>query len=684
MPISSPPARIILPAWRILLPLAAGIALQRLCDTGLWLPLALIAVAVLAYWRLTARTRTPEQRLQRRHYFSLPLLAAAMALGWAAAIISSPPQLSVDQHSNTILTGRISSLSYTDFSMRMAVDITDAQLPPCRVLVTTRGCDYTMRPGDIIAWKARLEQITDMGNPEQMDYARYLLDNEGIRYQQHLPLNKIVKAGHSPSVTSRMAAVRRNLLHKLFDSQLQPQTQHFVAALLLGDRSLIDQSTRQEFSAAGVAHVLALSGLHVGFIAMIIWWLLFPLDYLRLKKLRLVITLGAIALFALFTGMSPSVVRATVMIGCVFASLIFYRRSVSLNALAVAGLLILVFTPSALFQVGFQLSFITVCSILLFARVPEPWRSRYRIVNYITSTFITSLVAMLATMALSAHYFHTVSCLSVVTNLLVLPVMPVIMILGAFFLLVTAAGLQWPVLDWCLDTLCHYIHWAAGAVTALPISHVNGVYVSTWGVVGYFISLIFIALWLYQRKPKLLMAAGIAVILMLAHSLWIEARTPRQGLVIFNSFSSTPILYYEDNTGYLWIPDDEESDSASFSRQYAGFLACHAIRKLHMVTPGRPVTLHGAVIAPPLAQLMSRRMMATSGRLHGGSPRELDDVILTKRFRGPVSRLQESCRFGRIIVSGAMHEPEAVIAEGDSLGIAVHALSVQGALECYP
>jgi competence protein ComEC len=153
-----------------------------------------------------------------------------------------------------------------------------------------------------------------------------MLHSKGIRYEQHLPVGDIRKVGLSPTLITRLAEVRRALASKVFNSMLSPGAQHFVVALLLGDSHYIDKMTRAEFSTAGIAHVLALSGLHVGIIALLIYWLLFPLDYMGLKKLRLALTLAAIVLFAVFTGLSPSVVRATVMTGFVFASLIFYLK----------------------------------------------------------------------------------------------------------------------------------------------------------------------------------------------------------------------------------------------------------------------------------------------------------------------------------------------------------------------
>ncbi|MBR4828965.1 MAG: ComEC/Rec2 family competence protein [Muribaculaceae bacterium] len=663
-----------IPVLRILVPFMLGIMTHRLWHCW-WLPAALIILAVVGYRWLDHKNKTPTQRLQWRAYFTIPIIISAFALGWLCALIHSPARLTPQQRTDRILIGRVVELGYTDFSMRLTVYILDKELPKCTVLLSTRGCDYTMQPGDLVAWHAGLNETTNMGNPDEMSYADYLINSKNIRYQQHLPLNQIRKVGNSPTLMTRMANIRRQWERRVYESRLSPDTQHFVIALLIGNSRLIDQTTREVFASAGVAHVLALSGLHVGLIALIIWGLLFPLDYLKMKKLRLVIALIAIVLFALFTGMSPSVMRAAIMTGFVVASLIFSRRSVSLNALAMAALLILVFSPQSLFTVGFQLSFITVAAVLLFAKVPHSLKSRFKAVNYLTSTAITSVVAMLATVALSAHYFHTISLLSVLSNLLILPVLPLIMIFGSLFLLVTAAGMQIPALDWMLDTLYRYIHGVSGWVNALGWSHMSGVYMSSFGVIAYFLVLTFIILWLYRRNHRYLLAAGLTVVVALGHSMWIDARTPKQGLVILNSFSSTPIVYYDSGNGYVWIPDDVDPDTAAFSRFYAGFLAHHRIDSLHYITGYDSLRLEGGFIKPPYAHLMGQRLMAVGSgrwkRLTTTSPLSIDDIIVTKHYHGTAAKLSELFNFKRLIISGGHYEKARLKHECDSLGIHV-------------
>lgn len=673
-----------IPIIRILFPFVLGILLHRLWCCW-WIPLSLIIVSVIGYVSLSRKARSPQERLNLRHAYIIPLVVAALALGWLCAIIHCPPHLDDDQRSERVMMGRIAEMDYTDFSMRLYLDVLDSDLPRCRVLVSTRGCDYTLKAGDIISWPAALHEVGNMGNPYEMDYAGYLLDSKGVRYQQHLPVRKIKLVGHRSSFLSRMADVRHNLELQVLNSRLSMGTKQFVVALLLGNSGFIDKVTRAEFSAAGVAHVLALSGLHVGFIALIIWWLLFPLDVVGLKKYRLLITLAAITLFAVFTGLSPSVVRATLMIGFVFASLIFHRRPVSINALLTAALVILVLWPSALFSVGFQLSFITVGAVLLFARVPECIKSRYKWVNYLSSTVITSIVALLATVALTAHYFHTVSLMSVLSNLLVLPVLPVFMVLAALFLLVTAAGMEWLLLNHALDAIYRYIRWAAGAVNSLPMSHLSGVYVSTFGVIAYFVVMALVVMWIYRRHFGYLLASTCALAVLLGHSLWMDSKIPRRGAIIFNSFSSTPVMYYNNGKGYVWPPDDQEPDSAAFSRYYSGFLARHGIDDLHFVTDGDTLRLDDVLFRPPYAMLMGHRMMAVGGgnrkNLTATSLLDLNDIIVTKQFHGSAASLQQLYRFDRIIISGALYEHQALERQCDSLHLDCYNIARRGALE---
>ena len=171
-----------IPVLRILVPFALGIVVQRLWHCW-WAPLVLIALSVVDYMVLISKSKTPQGRLRFRPYFILPITIAALALGWLCADIHSPARLSEEQRTDRILTGRVTNLDFTDFSMQLTVNVLDHDLPHCKVLISTRGCDYTMRAGDLVAWQAALDKVGNQGNPGEMDYASYLLEHKGIRYQ---------------------------------------------------------------------------------------------------------------------------------------------------------------------------------------------------------------------------------------------------------------------------------------------------------------------------------------------------------------------------------------------------------------------------------------------------------------------------------------------------------------------
>jgi len=685
---SSPSALLTrIPALRLLVPFMVGIIVQQWCDLW-WIPLLLLVLAVAGYGALIVLGRTPQQRLRFRPWYTLPLAVVGLSLGWLCAIIHEPTRVDLQQVNGQTLTGRIEELRYTDFSMRMTVRAQPDGHSDCKVLVSTRGCNYNLRPGHVVAFTAQLSPVGNMGNPDEMDYANYLLRSHGIRYQQHLPVRQVVHCGESPTLFTRLSQVRHDLQQRVFNTTLSPQAQSFVVALLLGNSTLIDQSTRQQFSAAGVAHVLALSGLHVGFIALMIWWLLFPLDYLGLKKLRLIITFGAIVLFAVFTGLSPSVIRATVMIGFVFASILFYRRSTSLNALAMAALAILIFTPFALYHVGFQLSFITVAALLVFAQAAGGRQySGNAAVNYVVGLVVTSLVAMLSTVALTAHYFHTVSVLSVLTNLLVLPVLPIFMVVAAVFLLVTAAGLHWPLLNALLDVIYNYISGSARFVDNLPLSSIQGVYVSGLGAALCMVLIALVATWLYKRDYRWGLAAGVCLATSLAHVLWVQATTPRQGMVVFNSFAATPVMYYNQGSALLWVPDDDEPVLDNYRRYFSGFLARHGINSMAIVNGDTTLAGCGVALKPPAALIMGKRMLAVgSGKWKrmtqaDGDTTHLDYIIITRRYHDTASTLLRLYNADTLIISGALYETSLtpLLHECDSLHLPYYHLATSGA-----
>ena len=153
----------------------------------------------------------------------------------------------------------------------------------------------------------------------------------------------------------------------------------------------MSDSDKQAFSQAGLAHILAVSGLHIGVITIILSALLFPIRGPRMNKFKFFTILACIWFYVAFTGLSSSAIRAAIMVSFVYASKIFLRKHSSINALAASAFFILIFSPNAIYDIGFQLSFLSVTGILLWANNLLP-RSSNPILNYASSSLSVTLV----------------------------------------------------------------------------------------------------------------------------------------------------------------------------------------------------------------------------------------------------------------------------------------------------
>ncbi|MBR5085846.1 MAG: ComEC/Rec2 family competence protein [Muribaculaceae bacterium] len=654
-----------LPVLRLLLPLIVGILLHDLLP-HFWLPVVLVALTLLALIILKIKKKNPSVSLSIRKYHIIPLFLAMTAVGWIAAWIAAPPTVDVKKVNGIVATGRIESIEYNEKSMSMLLNMlnpSDVKSPvrfyDTHIILSTRGCDYDLKTGDLVEFTLELDEITNLGNPDEMDYAKYMY-RKGIRYRQHTDINNVKKVGVSLTLMTRAYDLRQNLQHKVMGSRMSPDTQSLIIAMLLGNSDFISRETRDIFSQAGVAHVLALSGLHVAIIAFMIWFLLFPLDYLRARRLRLIITILILIAYDIVTGLSPSVVRATVMLSFVFMSMILYRKSTPLNSLFSAALAILVFSPSSLFGAGFQLSFITVAALIIFYGNFNVKYPDNKFLKYLYTTLLTSLVAMLSTIILTAYYFNTVSLSSALSNVVIMPILPVFMLLGALALFFLSAGVDALFIDKALNAMSSAMNGTIGWFASLPLSQ-DDVYVTWVAVVVYYIALILISLWIYRKKMSFLLAAGVVLILGIIHGIYVDWKTPRNGLVVFNSYNSTPVFYFYDHNAMLWVPDVENDfDLKTFKRQHRAFLAHHRIDSISLVDSTK-MELPDGIVEHPCAKLNGVGMIAAGkGRWKHYEPSDsnlvkFDCILVTKGFHSDISTLKSLFSYDKIILSGGIY-----------------------------
>ena len=252
------------------------------------------------------------------------------------------------------------------------------------------------------------------------------------------------------------------------------ETYAVVAAMTLGDKSAMTSDLREVYAVSGASHVLALSGLHLGIIYMVLSLLVVGRRFRAITQVFVVLGIWA---FVLLVGMPTSIVRSAVMISSFALLSLLGRNRASLNALALAALLILMVNPYSLYDVGFQLSFMAVLAIvtvqpLLENVISREWLFAHPVLRWTWGLATVSIAAQLGVAPLIAYYFGRFSTWFLLTNFIVIPATTLILWLAIGALLVPALGVL----------LLHVVGWLNAALsfvaTRLPCPSIDGLHPS--------------------------------------------------------------------------------------------------------------------------------------------------------------------------------------------------------------
>lgn len=286
------------------------------------------------------------------------------------------------------------------------------------------------------------------------DYRRYL-HRKGILWQCYVPSDCWQTLAHDStfSLLGWSKGIQLRMVGRIRQSNLTLRQQGIAEALLLGWRDDVDEATRQQFRDAGVAHLLCVSGLHVGIVAWMVGASLFFLGRKRWQRVvKGIVQIGVVWLFVLLTGMAPSTLRAGVMFSLLIVGGMLQRQPNSLNNLCTSMLLLLLIKPMLLFDVGFQLSYAAVAGIILLNRplqqlLPHSSKWYLWLPQKGWQLLCLSTSAQVATLPLVLYHFHQFPTYFLIANLTVVPFAGVLL---ASVLLMLLVGGGWA------TSLLHY------------------------------------------------------------------------------------------------------------------------------------------------------------------------------------------------------------------------------------
>lgn len=451
----------------------------------------LFAIGVAIYLVLLAVSRGPllSYRYSRYHVAWVVLLFAG--IGIITADFNRPFRIEGDSfHGYTAAKGKIMEISSRTSGDRIIMDVEslirhDLTQTECSSFKAVVYSDAVTKDiDDVVTIPAKFSRIENPQNSFIGGYAEGMA-RKGIYYYARVPDADIHFIEHGDSFTGVTKRFRNALVVHIENTRLSKDTQNFLISILLGDRAYQDPEARDNFAGAGVAHVLALSGMHLAIISGIILFLLFPMNFYGLYKYRLLLTVVLLWGYTVISGMSPSTVRACIMLTMIAASVWMERKNSSFGALCVATFLILLIKPYSLFDIGLQLSFACVASLLLLApplnRIDHRAHPKLFAAN---EMLIATLVITFTTWIISAYYFKLFPAMFLPANLICLPLLPIYLIISIAYLFAAAMGFDFRILAFILDKIydgfMKFIDFLSAGISGAVSIDVPGIAVVLW------------------------------------------------------------------------------------------------------------------------------------------------------------------------------------------------------------
>jgi len=307
-----------------------------------------------------------------------------------------------------------------------------------KFLVTTNrypGYQY----GDKLKITGSLKTPQELG---EFDYPGYLA-KDGIYSVLYWPEIELVKKDQGNLIYAKILSLKERLRESIYQNLSPPQSS-ILGAIILGDKSRISQEWKEKLNYAGVRHLTAVSGMHVAILTSILMTLLIGLGLWRQQAFYFAIIL--IALFIVMTGLQPSAIRAGIMGGLFLFAQHLGRLNNAPRAIVMAGAVILAHNPLLLkLDVGFQLSFLAMLGIIYFLPIFRSWLRKIPNLFQFRNIISMTLSAQIFTLPILIYNFGYLSLVAPITNVLILPLLPFIMIFGFIF---GVLGMFWQLLGW--------------------------------------------------------------------------------------------------------------------------------------------------------------------------------------------------------------------------------------------
>jgi competence protein ComEC len=368
--------------------------------------------------------------------------------------------------------------------------------------------------GTRLLFKKAMQEIKSTGNPGAFDYKRYAFF-QGITHQAYLQAGEFcILPEKNTSLFQRMLyPIRDGILSIIRNSIPGEKESGLAEALFIGYKDDLDKKLVQSYSNTGVVHVIAISGLHIGLIYWLLVQLFRPLQKKKIgRRLRPVFIIAALWGFTLLAGAQPSVLRSAVMFTCIVAGGEGASKTSIYNTLAFSAFILLCYDPFWLWDVGFQLSYSAVLSIIIFMKpIYNLAYIENKLLDFFWKLNSVTLAAQVLTIPLTIFHFHQFPNYFLLANIIAVPLSSVIVLEEIFLCAVSFipwfANLAGRLTGWCIQFMNGYVE----RIDRLPFSLWNGLQIDICQAILLFMTISGLSYWLMERKKNGFLIALIAI-----------------------------------------------------------------------------------------------------------------------------------------------------------------------------
>ena len=393
--------------------------------------------------------------------------------------------------------------------------------------------------GDHLLVNTRFAKPKSRNNPEEFDYSRFL-HRKGITataFVDSLHWQSVYKAA-KPDARETANRWRDRIVSIYKRLGFEGENLAVLSALTLGYKEGLDSDTREAYSVAGASHILAISGMHIGFLCALLLFIfrLIPDRWFLTRFVRVVLIISILWLFAFLVGLTPSAVRSVCMFSLLLIGSLFHRKQDSLNILFATAFIMLLIDPSWLFEIGFQLSLMAVLSILIWQPIYQRLLPKTnRVGRFIVGILLVSIAAQLGVAPLIILYFSSFSTHFLLTNLLVVPLVSLIIYGSFIMLLVGFLPFVQTAVATCLNLLLNILNGSIHWIEQLPYASLDNLWMHHFEVVLFYILVLLTVFFIYRANSKRLLATLLCLFMLFAVRLsFLYINRPETSIVFYN------------------------------------------------------------------------------------------------------------------------------------------------------